>query len=50
MATAAQRELVIHPPHRWGGVDVRELWEYRELTYFLVKRELQIRYKQSSSG
>ena len=50
MATAAQRELVIRPPHRWAGVDLRELWEYHELTYFLVKRELQIRYKQSVFG
>ena len=30
---------------RWG-----EFWEYRELLYFLTKRELQIRYKQSIFG
>jgi lipopolysaccharide transport system permease protein len=50
VATVAQRELVIRPPHRWASIDLRELWEYRELMYFLVKRELQIRYKQSVFG
>jgi len=50
VATVAQRELVIRPPHRWASIDLRELLEYRELMYFLVKRELQIRYKQSIFG
>jgi lipopolysaccharide transport system permease protein len=43
-------EIVISPPERWRPVDLRELWEHRELIYFLSKRELQIRYKQSFFG
>src|SRR5262249_31593008 len=43
-------ELVITPPGRFSGVGSRELWEYRELLYFLTKRELQIRYKQGYLG
>jgi homopolymeric O-antigen transport system permease protein len=43
-------ETVIAPPARWGIVDVAELWEHRELVYFLTKREWQIRYKQSFFG
>jgi lipopolysaccharide transport system permease protein len=44
------REIVITPPRRWGGLGLPELWSYRELLYFLTKRELQIRYKQSLLG
>jgi lipopolysaccharide transport system permease protein len=47
---AAERELVILPPRRWEGFAVAELWGYRELLYFLTKRELQVRYKQSIFG
>jgi lipopolysaccharide transport system permease protein len=43
-------EVVIRPPGRWGSLQLREIWEYRELLYFLTKRELQIRYKQSFFG
>jgi lipopolysaccharide transport system permease protein len=50
-ATAAQYpELVISPPRRWSGLRLGELWAHRELIYFLTKRELQIRYKQSFFG
>ena len=45
-----QRELVIRPPGRWPGIGLRELFNYRELLYFLTKRELQVRYKQSIFG
>src|SRR3954453_17915042 len=49
-AAAASREIVIVPPGRWGDLDLRELWHYRGLLYFLTKRELLIRYKQSVFG
>jgi lipopolysaccharide transport system permease protein len=42
--------LTIRPPSGWSGVALREVWDYRELLYFLTKRELQIRYKQSVLG
>jgi lipopolysaccharide transport system permease protein len=48
--TADRFELVITPPGRWGNLSLRELWSYRELLYFLTKRELQVRYKQSIFG
>ena len=40
----------IKPPRRWEGLGLRALIEYHELIYFLAKRELQIRYKQSIFG
>jgi lipopolysaccharide transport system permease protein len=47
---APEREIIILPPRRWEGFALRELWAYRELLYFLTKRELQVRYKQSIFG
>jgi lipopolysaccharide transport system permease protein len=47
---AELHELEIRPPGRFSGVGLREIWAYRELLYFLTKRELQIRYKQSYLG
>jgi lipopolysaccharide transport system permease protein len=46
----AQTRVTIAPPSRWGGFGLGELWEARELLYFMTKRELQIRYKQSVFG
>src|SRR5438874_3342289 len=43
-------ELTIRPPRGLASLGLGELWEYRELLYFLTKRELQIRYKQSVFG
>jgi lipopolysaccharide transport system permease protein len=42
--------LRIEPPNRWPSLDVRELWEYRELLYFLTLRDIKIRYKQTVLG
>lgn len=42
--------LVIRPPGRWGGLALGEVWAYRELLYFLCKRDVLIRYKQSLLG
>jgi homopolymeric O-antigen transport system permease protein len=43
-------ETVIGPPSRWAPINLGELWAHRELIYFLTKRELQVRYKQSFFG
>ena len=44
-------ETIIQPPERWlSTFKLGELWEHRELIYFLTKRELQVRYKQSVFG
>src|SRR5438128_9854682 len=42
--------LVIEPSRGWRFVDFRELWRYRELLYFLIWRDLKIRYKQTLLG
>jgi lipopolysaccharide transport system permease protein len=33
-----------------SGLGLRELWEYRELLYFLVWRDVKVRYKQTAIG
>jgi lipopolysaccharide transport system permease protein len=34
----------------WVPLRLRELWEYRELLYFLVWRDIKVRYKQTALG
>ena len=40
----------IRPAAGWQPVNVRELWRYRELLYFLVWRDVKVRYKQTALG
>jgi len=47
---AAMRMLDIRPSRGWRFVNLRELWEYRELLYFLVWRDIKVRYKQTAIG
>ena len=42
--------LIIRPPKKWVPVDFHELWEYRELLYSFVSRDVKIRYKQTALG
>src|SRR3990170_6954066 len=42
--------IVIGSSRRWIGQWVRDLWEYRELLYFLVWRDVKGRYKQTAIG
>ena len=43
-------EQVIQPTKGWIGVNWRELWDGRELLYFLIWRDLKVRYKQAVLG
>ena len=40
----------IEPPHGWFALHLRELWDYRELLYFFVWRDVKVRYKQTVIG
>ena len=40
----------IRPPSGWQLVNVRELWQFRDLLYFLAWRDVKIRYKQTFLG
>src|SRR6267142_3568027 len=40
----------IRPSSAWRMLDLRELWAYRELIYFLTWRDIKVRYKQTALG
>ena len=40
----------IEPSKGWVSLRLRELWNYRELFYFFVWRDIKIRYKQTVLG
>ncbi len=41
---------VIEPGRAWRLVNLAELWQYRELLFFLVWRDVKVRYKQTALG
>ncbi|MGA9986414.1 MAG: ABC transporter permease [Terriglobales bacterium] len=43
-------DTTITPPSDWVDLNLRELWDYRELLYFFVWRDLKVRYKQTAIG
>jgi homopolymeric O-antigen transport system permease protein len=42
--------VVIEPSRGWISLRLGEFWEYRELLYFLVWRDVKVRYKQTLLG
>src|SRR5215813_7819754 len=42
--------LRIQPTKGWAVLKLGEVWEARELLYFLVWRDLKVRYKQTALG
>jgi homopolymeric O-antigen transport system permease protein len=40
----------IKPSSGWVSLNFRELWEYRELLYFLTWRDVKVRYRQTALG
>lgn len=42
--------LRIRPSRGWRHLNLRELWEYRELLYYLSWRDIKVRYKQTALG
>jgi lipopolysaccharide transport system permease protein len=42
--------IIIRPTKGWMALNLRELWIYRELVYFMTWRDLKVRYKQTLLG
>ncbi len=40
----------LRPSKGWVGANLRGVWKYRELLYFLVWRDIKVRYKQTALG
>ena len=41
---------IIRPSRGWISLNLRDLWEYRDLLYFLTWRDIKVRYKQTVLG
>ena len=48
--TTSPPTLRIEPSRGWVSLKLHELWEYRELLYFLTWRDIKVRYKQTVLG
>ncbi|EMI17666.1 polysaccharide ABC transporter permease protein [Rhodopirellula maiorica SM1] len=46
----SQEVIRIQPAKGWMPLRLGELWEYRELLYFLTWRDIKVRYKQTLLG
>ena len=42
--------VTITPRSSWVSLNLRDLWAYRELLYFLTWRDVKVRYKQTALG
>ena len=49
-AEARPPVVVIKPSRGWAPLQLRDLWQYRELLYFLIWRDVKVRYKQTALG
>lgn len=51
-AAAALRSpgIVIQPSRGWISLDLKELWDYRELLLFMTWRDIKVRYQQTALG
>lgn len=49
-STSETPVTIIQPSHGWVSLKLYELWEYRELLYFLTWRDIKVRYKQTLLG
>ena len=50
MNANAQSQTIIEPQKGWIPINLKEIWKYRELFYFLTKRDIKVRYKQTVLG
>jgi lipopolysaccharide transport system permease protein len=48
--SASARITLVKPSQGWVPLNLRDLWLYRELIYFMTWRDLKVRYKQTALG
>lgn len=42
--------IILKPTQGWSALNLGDLWRYRELIYFLIWRDIKVRYKQTALG
>lgn len=50
MGPPSPATTVIEPSHGWAPVKLGELWEFREVLYFLIWKDIKVRYRQTLIG
>jgi homopolymeric O-antigen transport system permease protein len=50
LSAASRPAVIIRATKGWALLDLRELWGYRELLYFLMVRDIKVRYNQTVIG
>jgi len=45
-----EREIIIRPSRSWLSLNLAEVWEYRQLLFYFVWRDVKVRYKQTVLG
>jgi lipopolysaccharide transport system permease protein len=45
-----QDAVLIKPSKGWSGLNLKDLWRFRGLAYFLTWRDIKVRYKQTVLG
>jgi lipopolysaccharide transport system permease protein len=48
--SAPEAAVTVEPPRRWPRPQLTALWRSRELIYFLVWRDVKVRYRQTTIG
>jgi lipopolysaccharide transport system permease protein len=48
--SASLPHLIIRPESRWRKLNIRELWQFRDLFFVLGAREVTLRYRQTALG
>jgi len=43
-------EIIIKPKNKWWQLDLKEIWQFRDLFYFFTWRDLKVKYKQTAVG
>ncbi len=49
-ASSREETLLLKPTRGWISLNLKDLWRYRELVYFLTWRDILVRYKQTLLG
>ena len=47
---STEEVLILRPTRGLGSLNLRDIWLYRELIYFLIWRDIKVRYKQTLLG
>ena len=50
MEQTSKRQIIIEHTHGWSSLGLRDVWEYRELLYFMIIREIKGYYRQTALG